>query len=82
MNKRQTSPKINWTKYSNELKGRGRVDLYIDESDLGTWYARKDSSKQGAPFVFSDACIKVCNIVRFVHNLSLRGAEGFLCSFA
>jgi hypothetical protein len=51
---------INWSKYNDTLRNRGRIDFMIAENLDNNWYAQnKDSKIRGGQRVYSDQAILI-----------------------
>ena len=70
-----------WTKYTNALKGRGRIDFWLDKEAIDNWYEEdQENIGTGAPRQYTDFSIIICHEVRQVYRLPLRQSEGFINS--
>lgn len=71
----------NWSRYSNALKDRGRIDLWIDQEAIHNWYEEdRENIGFGAPRQYTDFSITICHEIRQVYRLRLRQSEGFINS--
>ena len=71
----------NWNKYSNSLRDRGRIDLWLDKEAIDNWYEEdQENLGTGAPKQYTDFSIIVCHEIRQVYRLPLRQSEGFINS--
>src|SRR5215210_3628444 len=70
----------NWSQYSEGLKQRGAITVWIDEEVLQKWRYQGER-KRGGQKVYSDLAIEICLMVRKVYHLPLRQTEGFMQSF-
>ena len=70
---------INWADYDRALVQRGDITLWISEDAIGSWKPAP-TGLRGAQRKFSDHAIEAALTLRFVFNLPLRQAEGFLRS--
>ena len=71
----------NWNQYSNSLKDRGRIDLWLDKEAIDNWYEEdQENLGTGAPKQYTDFSIIVCHEIRQVYRLPLRQSEGFINS--
>jgi hypothetical protein len=69
----------NWAEYDQALVQRGDVTLWISEDAIDDWKPAP-SGGRGGQRKFSDHAIETALTLRFVFNLPLRQAEGFLRS--
>ncbi|MCF6158077.1 MAG: IS5 family transposase [wastewater metagenome] len=69
----------NWSGYNEKLKQRGSLDIWIDESIQGKWYA-KPTGKRGAQPLYSDLAILSTLQFGMVFYQRLRQTEGFVKS--
>ena len=71
----------NWSKYSNALKDRGRIDFWLDKEAIDNWYEKdQENTGSGAPRQYTDFSITICHEIRQVYRLPLRQSEGFINS--
>lgn len=71
----------NWSKYSNALKDRGRIDFWLDKGAIDNWYEEdQENTGSGAPRKYTDFSIIICHEIRQVYRLPLRQSEGFINS--
>ena len=71
----------NWSKYSNALKDRGRIDFWLDQDAIDNWYEEdQENTGSGAPRQYTDFSITICHEIRQVYRLPLRQSEGFINS--
>jgi hypothetical protein len=71
----------NWSKYSNSLKDRGRIDFWLEKDAIDNWYEEdQENIGSGAPRQYSDFSIIICHEIRQVYRLPLRQSEGFINS--
>ena len=71
----------NWSKYSNALKDRGRIDFWLDKEAIDNWYEEdRENTGSGAPRQYTDFSIIICHEIRQVYRLPLRQSEGFINS--
>ena len=78
--KQRYKPK-SWTKYSNALKVRGRIDLWLDKEAIDNWYEEdQENTGIGSPQQYTDFSIIICHEIRQVYRLPLRQSEGFINS--
>lgn len=67
----------NWNKYNKSLVNRGNITLWFTEETIDKWLAPREK-KVGRPVLYSDDCIKIGLIFRFLFQLPLRATQGFL----
>ena len=73
---------INWGEYSNSLKARGDITLYISRKLIEkTALAPRKTKRAGRPRKYSDDLILLILTVREVYRLPLRQTSGFVSSF-
>ncbi|QHS30895.1 IS5 family transposase (plasmid) [Piscirickettsia salmonis] len=72
----------NWAKYTDSLRNRGRIDVWISEKAIEGWY-KKDRvyDGTGTPFLYSDLAIITCHEIRKVFKQPLRQTQGLIDSF-
>jgi hypothetical protein len=70
----------NWSAYNQGLKQRGSINIWIPEQALQHWLY-EGKRKRGGKYIYSDAAIESCLLVRQVYHLTLREVEGFIRSF-
>ena len=62
-----------WRKYTNALKGRGRIDFWLDKEAIDNWYEKdQENIGTGVPQQYTDFSIIICHEVRQVYRLPLR----------
>ena len=71
----------NWSEYSDALRRRGEIDVWLSEEAISQWYEKtRVYNGTGAPKRFSNFAIITCHEIRQVYRLPLRQAEGFINS--
>ena len=71
----------NWSEYSDALRRRGEIDVWLSEEAISLWYEKdRVYDGTGAPKRFSDFSIITCHEIRQVYRLPLRQTEGFINS--
>ena len=70
----------NWKAYSEGLKQRGSLRLWIPE-DIAEQWKYTGEKKRGGQQQYSDTAIELCLIIRKVYHLPLRQTQGFMKSF-
>lgn len=69
----------NWSEYSDALRRRGEIDLWLSEEAISLWYEKdRVYDGTGAPKRFSEFAITTCHKIRQVYRLPLRQTEGFI----
>ena len=71
----------NWAEYTEGLRSRGDLTVWLSEEAVANWKAEK-TGKPGGQRRYLDLAIETGLIVRMVYKLALRQAEGFLSSIA
>lgn len=72
---------VNWTDYSQALRERGNIEIWISDEAIANWYPKERIyDGTGSPVKFTDFAIITCHEVRQVYKLPLRQAEGFINS--
>jgi len=70
---------LNWSKYNESLKNRGRITLWISKEAINSW-AYTGLRERGGKIDYSDLAIKTCITIKQVLHLKLRQTEGFVNS--
>ena len=71
----------NWSEYSDALRRRGEIDVWLSEGAISQWYEMdRVYDGTGTPKLFSDFAIITCHEIRQVYRLPLRQTEGFINS--
>lgn len=71
----------NWSEYSESLKQRGRIDVWLHQEAIDNWYEKDQiNTGEGTPKKYSDFAIMTCHEIRQVYRLPLRQGEGFINS--
>jgi len=71
----------NWSEYSDALRRRGEIDVWLSDEAISLWYEKERVyDGTGAPKRFSDFAIITCHEIRQVYRLPLRQTEGFINS--
>ncbi len=71
----------NWSEYSDALRRRGEIDVWLSEDAISQWYEKdRVYNGTGTPKLFSDFAIITCHEIRQVYCLPLRQTEGFINS--
>lgn len=69
--------KIDWKRYNQALKDRGRITLWIETETVEGWVDEPEIKTRGGQRIYSDVAIKCALTMRSVFHLALRQAEGF-----
>ena len=63
----------NWSEYSDALRRRGEIDVWLSEEAISLWYAKERVyDGTGTPNRFSDFAIITCHEIHQVYRLPLR----------
>ena len=69
----------NWSEYSDALRRRGEIDVWLSEEAISLWYEKgRVYDGSGTPKRFSDFAILTCHEIRQVYRLPLVCAD-FSC---
>ncbi len=71
----------NWPEYSESLRRRGDLTVWISEDALALWVAPSRTTRGGQP-VYSDLAIEACLTAGMVFRQPLRQTEGLMRSIA
>ncbi|WP_245872414.1 IS5 family transposase [Brucella pituitosa] len=71
----------NWAAYTESLRRRGDLTVWISEDAVCLWSAARRISRGGQP-KYSDLAITLCLTLRIVYGLALRQTQGLMCSVA
>jgi Transposase DDE domain len=69
----------NWPAYNAGLIARGRVDMWIDDTEF-TSDSAASAGKRGRPRLYSDRLIQMLLTLKHVYHLTLRSVQGFVQS--
>ena len=70
-----------WKNYSESLKKRGDITIWLSEDVIENWYEKsRIYDGTGTPFLYSDMAIFTIHEIRQVFKLPLRQCEGFVNS--
>jgi hypothetical protein len=69
----------NWPAYNAGLIARGRVDMWIDDTEFANDSAAS-AGKRGRPRLYSDRLIQMLLTLKHVYHLTLRSVQGFVQS--
>lgn len=71
----------NWSAYNQSLKNRGRIDIWLSQDAISSWYEEDQTNVgDGRPQYYTDLAIIVCHEIRLVYKQPLRQTEGFINS--
>lgn len=67
----------NWRAYTQALKQRASLTLWVDEAAIAQWYGNTRPGQVGHPTVYSHLAIQTVLTLKTVFRLPLRQVEGF-----
>lgn len=67
----------NWKQYTQALKQRASLTLWMEEETIQAWYANMRAGKVGHPTTYADTAIRAILTVKAVFCLPLRQTQGF-----
>jgi len=70
----------NWSEYTQALRQRGSLTLWVEEAALSGWIRPTLSGKRGASDYYSEAAILCCLTLKQIYHLPLRQLQGFIQS--
>lgn len=70
----------NWSQYNSSLTNRGSLTIWFDPRSRANWICSNSTGRRGRPFVYADAAILCCLVVREVFHLPLRQTQGLVRS--
>jgi len=70
----------NWPEYNKSLTQRGRLDVWIPETLVEDWFNYEKHGGKGASYVYTNAAIEFCYLIRNLYQLPLRQTRGFVSS--
>ena len=70
----------NWSEYTQALRQRGSLTLWVEEAALSGWINPTKSGKRGASDFYSAAAIHCCLTLKQIYHLPLRQLQGFITS--
>lgn len=71
----------NWTEYTQALRDRGNIEIWISDEAISNWYETdRIYDGTGTPKKYTDFAIITCHEVRQVYRLPLRQCQGFIDS--
>jgi|SRR5579862_4796169 len=70
----------NWSEYTQALRQRGSLTLWVEEAALSGWINPTLSGKRGASDFYSEAAILCCLTLKQIYHLPLRQLQGFVGS--
>ena len=70
----------NWSEYTQALRQRGSLTLWVEEAALCGWINPTNSGKRGASDFYSEAAIHCCLTLKQIYHLPLRQLQGFIQS--
>jgi hypothetical protein len=66
--------------YSNALRQRGSLTVWLDESAIAAWTDKAPSERRGRQLHYTDMAITTVLMIKRVFTLSLRALQGFVDS--
>ena len=69
----------NWNTYDSSLIKRGDIRNFLTPEALEKWFSTQGSTG-GRPQCYSDRCVGLILTIRYAFGLSLRAAQGLVCS--
>lgn len=69
-----------WKTYNKDLSQRYRLEMWLTDDVIRSWYHQEMHQKRGAPIRYSSIALMACHQLRFLFNLSFRATQGFLNS--
>lgn len=71
----------NWTDYTESLRQRGNITVWLSEDAIAQWYeADRVYDGSGTPRLYTNFAIITCHEIRLVYKLPLRQCQGFIDS--
>jgi IS5 family transposase len=70
----------NWSEYTQALRQRASITLWIEEAALSGWINPTLSGKRGASDFYSEGAILCCLSLKQIYHLPLRQLQGFIGS--
>lgn len=71
----------NWARYTESLRQRGDLTVWVSDEALCLWVAPRRTSRGGQP-KYTDLAITLCLTLRVVYGLPLRQTQGLMRSVA
>jgi hypothetical protein len=68
----------NWKAYNSNLRQRGSLTLYLEDSVLKEWELCSQKKKQVGEHTYSESIIQCCLLMKISYGLKLRQSTGFL----
>ena len=68
----------NWSEYTQALRQRGSLTLWVEAAALSGWINPTLSGKRGASDFYSEAAILCCLTLKQIFHLPLRQLQGFV----
>jgi len=68
----------NWSEYTQALRKRASLTLWVDEAAVSGWIKQELSGKRGASDYYSDSAILCCLTLKQIYHLPLRQLQGFI----
>lgn len=70
----------NWPEYNKSLTQRGMLDVWIPETLIEDWINEEKHGGRGASYVYTNAAIEFCYLIRNLYQLAFRQVCGFVRS--
>jgi IS5 family transposase len=70
----------NWSEYTQALRQRGSLTLWVDPQALSGWLTSCPTGRRGARPFYTDSAILCALTLQQVYHLPLRATQGLLCS--
>jgi IS5 family transposase len=68
----------NWSEYTQALRQRASITLWVEEAALSGWINPTLSGKRGATDFYSEGAILCCLTLKQIYHLPLRQLQGFV----
>jgi IS5 family transposase len=70
----------NWSEYTQALRQRASLTLWVEEAAIAGWIKQELSGRRGASDYYSEAAILCCLTLKQIYHLPLRQLQGFISS--
>ena len=70
----------NWSEYTQALRQRGSLTLWVEEAALSGWINQQKSGKRGASDFYSEGAILCCLTLKQIYHQPLRQLQGLVGS--
>ncbi len=68
----------NWSEYTQALRQRASLTLWVEEAAVSGWIKQELSGRRGASDYYSDSAILCCLTLKQIYHLPLRQLQGFI----